>query len=299
MIELQRTAAGDRLQWILDGLADTPGWGDDIVDVLEPPFVAAIAPLDYGDVTRTRVATYAPLTVIAAEVGEHTARTRLRRPDGTVDVLTCVVAPTAPHRIVRTWLQGEIPADLTPRLPMNFAEADWSGARGGRLIAFAGASGSGKSTLADAVGARLGIPVFAVDWSLGALTPFGGRHFGDLFGVGYEQLTTLAYRQLMLGQCAVLDAPGEDVATRARWQSLADAAGGSLRVVVCTCPDQDEHRTRLATRDRGIPGWHQGGDWADVSRRLVQFPPWPDALVADTTRSLDELVASTLGWLAA
>ncbi|MGI8882377.1 MAG: AAA family ATPase, partial [Jatrophihabitans sp.] len=284
MIELQRTAAGDRLEWILDGLAATTGWGGDITEVLAAAFTAAIAPLDYGEVTRARAAIYAPLTVIAADVGEHTARARLSRPDGAVDVLTCVVDPTAPHRIVRTWLQAEIPADLTPRLPMNFTREDWSGARGGQLIAFAGVPGSGKSTLADAVGARLGIPVFAIDWSLGALTPFGGRHLTDLFGIGYEQLTTLAYRQLMLGQSAGLDAPGEDVATRDRWRSLADAAGGTLRVVVCTCPDEDEHRHRLASRERDIPGWHEGGDWANVSSRLAKFAPWPDALVVDTTR---------------
>jgi hypothetical protein len=58
--------------------------------------------------------------------------------------------------------------------------------------------------------------VFAVDWLLGSLTPFGGYHLDDLFGIGAELLTTLAFRQLELGQSAILDFPAEDLATRIR-----------------------------------------------------------------------------------
>ncbi len=298
MIQLRRTPAGERLEWILDGLAGTHGWGADVDEVLDASFVAAIAPRDYREVTRGRAATYAPLAVIGADLREHTARARVHRPDGGVDVVTCVVEPNEPYRIVRTWVQAEIPADLTPRLPMDFTGQHWSGATGGRLIVFAGVPGSGKSTLAEAVGAELSIPVFAIDWSLGALTPFGGRHLDDQFGIGYEQLTTLAYRQLMLGQSAILDAPVEDETTRTRWASLTAAAGGELRAVVCRCSDEQQHRDRLTGRDRGIPGWHQGGDWSDVSRRLAGFPAWAGALDVDTSRPFGEVLRATLDWLA-
>ena len=73
----------------------------------------------------------------------------------------------------------------------------------------------------------------------------GGYHLDDLFGIGAELLTTLAFRQLELGQSAVLDFPVEDPATRTRWRSLADAAGAQFRVIVCTCSDRELHRARL------------------------------------------------------
>ena len=129
-----------------------------------------------------------------------------------------------------------VPPELTARLPMEFADWPAPAGTGSRLIVFGGVPGSGKSTLADAVGRRLGIPVFAIDWLLGALTPFGGRHFDRLLELGYEQLTTLAVRQLSLGQSAILDAPVEDVAVRQRWLSLARATGASFTAVLAAVP---------------------------------------------------------------
>ncbi len=188
------------------------------------------------------------------------------------------------------------PMDLSG-LPMGLS--GWpTTARPGRLIVFAGVPGSGKSTLAEAAGRRLGIPVFAMDWLLGALTPFGGRHLDQLLDIGYEQLTTLALRQLVLGQSAILDAPVEDELVRRRWRTLAAAARTSLAAFVAVCGDPAVHRTRLASRDRGIPGWHQGGDWADVTRRLESFPAWPGAVLLDSRQPLDDLVATVLDHLA-
>lgn len=295
-----RTAALLRLEWLLDGLNAATGWGQDATAVLDAGFVAAIAPTDYAELTRHRARDFAPVRLTAVEAGEHTARARLdNHADGARYWLSCTVAPDPPHRIVSTWLQAEVPDGLTPRLPMDFTGRRIDGAgRPGRLIVFAGVPGAGKSTLAEAVGRRLGIPVFALDWLLGALTPFGGRHLDRPFDVGYEQLTTLAVRQLSLGQSAILDAPVEDELVRHRWSSLATAAGTSLTAFVIGCGDPAEHRRRLATRDRGIPGWHQGGDWADVSRRLAEFPEWPAAVVLDSGRPLDELVTTVLDHLA-
>ncbi len=108
----------------------------------------------------------------------------------------------------------------------------------------------------------MGVPVFAVDWLLGSLTPFGGYHLEELFKMGGELLTTLAYRQLALGQSAILDFPAEDLATRSRWRSLAGAAGAEFRVVVCVCSDRELHRARLEGRERGIPGWHDAGNYS-------------------------------------
>jgi hypothetical protein len=182
---------------------------------------------------------------------------------------------------------------------MDFADFD-PRPRGdrARLVVFSGVPGTGKSTLSDEVGRRLRIPVFAVDWLLGSLTPFGGRRLDRLLDIGSELLTTLALRQLSLGQSAILDSPVEDPATRARWRSLAQRAGCDFKVVVCVCSDPRVHRARVESRERGIPGWHDAGDWADVTRRLAAFPPWPgEVLTVDAVRPPGSNVAAVLDYL--
>ncbi|MGW4207592.1 AAA family ATPase [Lentzea sp. NPDC004789] len=285
-----------RLEWILDGLDGTPGWGADASDVLGAAFTAVVPPERYVEVTRGRAADYAPVVVVGLDVGETTARARIRRHDGTVDVVSCVVEAARPHRIATTWVAGLVPADLTPRLPADFTGYDLpSTAADARLVVFSGLPGSGKSTLAEAAGAELGIPVFATDWLLGALTPFGGRHFDDPLAMAEEVLTTLALRQLVAGQSVILDHPTEQVATRQRWRSLADRAGARFRVVVCHCSDPRVHRARLEGRSRAIPGWHDPGDWHDVQRRLAAFPPWDgEALTVDTVQPRERSLAAVL-----
>jgi hypothetical protein len=144
-----------------------------------------------------------------------------------------------------------IPSFLTQRLPADFTGYPHLAGcgPGARLIVFSGLPATGKSTLAEAAGRHLRAPVFAVDWLLGSLTPFGGYHLNELLTIGAELLTTLAFRQLNLGQSAILDFPAEDLATRTRWQTLARAAGARFRAIVCTCSDQELHRARLERRE--------------------------------------------------
>ena len=268
--------AMDRLGWILDGLNGRPDWGNDAAEVLAPEFAALVPPAVFTERVRQRAAAFAPATVTGLDTSDHAARARVRVRDGSVQVVTCTVQPAAPHRITGTRTMALIPPVLAPRLPADFTgypELAGRGA-GARLIVFSGLPGTGKSTLAQAAGRHLQTPVFAADWLLGSLTPFGGYHLDDLLNIGAELLTTLAFRQLDLGQSAILDFPAEDLATRTRWQTLAHAAGADFRAVVCTCSDQELHRARLEHRERGIPGWHEGGNWANVQRRLAEFPPW-------------------------
>ncbi|MEV6241790.1 ATP-binding protein [Lentzea sp. NPDC051838] len=299
---MHRFAAGPalaRLEWILDGLDGKPGWGADASDVLGTEFSAFVTPQRYLEVTRGRAAHYAPVVVVGLDVGETTAQARIRRHDGTVDVVTCVVEAEPPHRIASTWVVGLVPTDLTPRLPDDFADYDLNSAAGARLVVFSGVPGSGKSTLAEATGAELGIPVFATDWLLGALTPFGGRHFGTL-EMAEEVLTTLALRQLVAGQSVILDHPTERVATRERWHSLARRAGAEFRAVVCHCSDPHVHRARLEGRSRGIPGWHDPGDWHDVRQRQESFPSWSgEALSVDTVQPQERSLAAVVRHISA
>ncbi len=301
MRHLARGPAADRLGWLLDGLSGAPGWGEDAAANMAPEFAAAMPPERLAGAFRRHAAALAPVSVIGLDLGETRAKARVRARDGDIYVITCAVEPEPPHRLTSAWLMGLVPAALTPRLPMDFAEyprpAEPSGTR---LIVFSGVPGSGKSSLADATGAALGIPVFAIDWLLGSLTPFGGYHLDDSWGMGYELLTTLALRQLQLGQSAILDSPAEETVVRDRWRSLAAGAGSDFRVIVCVCPDEAEHKRRLVGRQRGIPGWHNPGNWANAQRRLAAFPPWADeVLTVDTTRPQADTLAAILEYCGA
>jgi predicted kinase len=295
----------DRLGWILDGLDGQEGWGSDAADVLAPEFTATRPAHRLVGLTRQRAAAHAPVTVVGIDITGRTARARIRNNDGSTDVVSCTVESGPPHRITETWLAGFVPAGLTPRLPMDFADyplprmGDGDGKGGSaQLVVFSGLPGSGKSTLAEAAGRRLRIPVFAIDWLLGSLTPVGGQHLDGLWDAGSELLTTLALRQLVLGQSTILDCPVEEPATRARWRSLAQRAGADFKVVVCVCADPGVHRTRLEGRKRGIPGWHDAGNWADVQRRLADFPPWTgEVLTIDTTQPHESSLAAVLDYL--
>jgi predicted kinase len=292
--------ATDRIGWILDGLNGAADWGGDAADVLAPEFAALVPPDVFTDRVRQRASVFAPGTVIGFDAGDHTARARVRVRDGSMQVVTCTVERAAPHRITATRTMALIPSVLTPRLPADFTDYPEVAGRGAaaRLIVFSGLPGAGKSTLAEAAGRELGVPVFAVDWLLGSLTPFGGYHLQELFAMGGELLTTLAYRQLALGQSAILDFPAEDLVTRARWRSLAGAAGAEFRVVVCVCSDRELHRARLEGRERGIPGWHDAGNWANVERRLAEFPPWTGAaLTVDAVEPLSVNLATVLEYV--
>jgi predicted kinase len=290
----------DRLSWLLDGLSGAPGWGEDAAAAMAPEFVAAMTPERLVEVFRRHAAALAPVSVVGLDLGKTRAKARVRARDGDIYVITCAVEPEPPHRLTSAWLTGLVPAALTPRLPMDFADYPLPAeARGTRLIVFSGVPGSGKSTLADATGAALGIPVFAVDWLLGSLTPFGGYHLDESWGMGTELLTTLALRQLQLGQSAILDCPAEEPASRDRWRSLAARAGSGFRVILCVCPDEAEHKRRLAGRQRGIPGWHNPGNWANAQRRLAAFPVWADdVLTVDTTRPQADTLTSILKYCA-
>jgi len=295
---LVSSPAMERLGWILDGLNGAAGWGGgDDANVFAPEFAALVPPDVFTQRLRQQAAIFAPATVTGFDTSDHTARARIRVRDGSVQVVTCIVEPAAPYRIRACRTMPLIPSVLTARLPADFTRYPELAGRGAgaRLIVFSGLPGTGKSTLAEAAGRQLRVPVFAADWLLGSLTPFGGYHLDELLKIGAELLTTLAFRQLELGQSAILDFPAEDLATRSRWRSLADTAGAEFRVVVCACSDRKLHRARLERRQRGIPGWHEGGNWTNVERRLAEFPPWTgEVLVTDAVRPLAQNLATVL-----
>jgi predicted kinase len=147
-----------------------------------------------------------------------------------------------------------------------------------KLIIFSGLPGTGKSSLAEAVAKDLGIPVFAKDWLEATLLRSGlvpTEADKPLGFAGYELLTVLAERQLMLGQSVIVDSVAATGSIRARWRQLASQYAASWRVIECVCSDESLHRSRLQDRRRNIPGWHEL-DWSDVEKVKRYYLPWDD-----------------------
>jgi predicted kinase len=160
-----------------------------------------------------------------------------------------------------------------------------------RLIIYSGLPGTGKSILAEAMGRELSIPVFAKDWLEATLVRSElqpARKEKSLGFAGYELLTTLAERQLMLGQSVILDSVAAPKTIRHTWKQLSDQYNADWYVIECICSDESLHRSRLKDRQRGIPGWHEL-EWSEVERVRRYYLPWEEEhLVLDMMDSFAE-----------
>ena len=166
-----------------------------------------------------------------------------------------------------------------------------------RLIVFSGLPGTGKSQLAEVVARQCGIPVFAKDWLEAVLLDVGLMPAERLGYAGYDLLTTLARRQLSLGQSAILDSVASFERIRRQWRELAHEFGAQWQVVECVCSDEGVHRERLNGRHRHIPGWHEL-TWADVQRVNSYYEPWlEERLVVDGIRPFPENLQTVLTYL--
>jgi predicted kinase len=171
-----------------------------------------------------------------------------------------------------------------------------------QLIVFAGLPGTGKSSIAEAVARELSIPIFAKDWLEATLIRCelkpadSGQGLGS---AGYQLLTTLAERQLHLGQSVILDSVASTLSIRAEWRRLAQTYRAAWHVIECVCSDEAMHRDRLRVRQRGIPGWHEL-DWPEVERVKAYYAPWnEERLILDAVNPLEANVAAALHYLRA
>lgn len=144
------------------------------------------------------------------------------------------------------------------------------------VVLVGGLPGTGKSTLAETLGRTLHVPVFAMDWQLGALAVFGVLRPDNTGPLSELMLTAALAHQLHLGMSTIIDAPGHTAAGRHRWRSLTERLGGRFIGVECVCSDDDTHRRRVADRSRQIPCWPATVSWEHVDRMKALWEPWTE-----------------------
>jgi predicted kinase len=143
----------------------------------------------------------------------------------------------------------------------------------------------------------LAAPVFAWDWIMAAMTPFGPlQEFLQTLdrptyrALGWSVMWQLSRAQLRHGRSAVLDGLARtDEVTQAR--VLAREHGVKCLVVLTTCDHVDLHRSRVEGRARGIPGWYEL-TWDHVAETRRSWEPPADVdVVLDCSRSIADNVA--------
>ena len=160
------------------------------------------------------------------------------------------------------------------------------------LIVFAGLPGVGKTALARALAGRIGavhLRIDSIEQAIRAAMP-PDREMDD---TGYRVARAVAADNLRLGHTVIADAVNPIAAVRTAWRAVAQSIPVAAFEIEVTCSDTGEHRRRIETRTRDIPGLPLP-TWDDICDQVRGggYEPWDrERLVVDTfRRSVDETV---------
>lgn len=160
------------------------------------------------------------------------------------------------------------------------------------MVVVSGWTGAGKSTMAERLGDDLDATVASFDWLMSGLraAPEVWAHVElpveRQRRVGWNLLSRIAEQQLRRGSSCILDLVARNEPVR-EWRQLAADYGAGFGVVECICSDVDVHRSRIAGRERRIPGWYEL-EWDRVHKGRERYEPLPGPkVVVDAIAGVD------------
>lgn len=165
------------------------------------------------------------------------------------------------------------------------------------LVVLSGLPGVGKSALAEELGRRLPAAVMSVDPIEAAIMRCGIPRSFETGVAAYEVGAVLAEHQLQIGLSVIADAVSSLEVGREMWRQAARRAMAPLAVIELACSDEQLHRDRLTSRERGMGGFPEP-TWADVVRRRTEWEDWPeDRLALDSAEPMLDNVERSLEYL--
>jgi predicted kinase len=166
------------------------------------------------------------------------------------------------------------------------------------LVVMTGLPGTGKSAIAEGVARATGAAVFSVDPIEAVLLRAGIDRDRYSDRIAYDLAGLLAETQVQLGLPAVIDAVNQFVWVRQRWRDMATRLGVRAPMLECTCSDVALHRQRVASRSRGIEGFHYEPTWSEVEQRAQEYESCDDEdrLVLDAVEPVDANIQRAIAY---
>lgn len=156
------------------------------------------------------------------------------------------------------------------------------------LVVMAGLPGAGKSTIAEVIGNRLGMPIVSVDPIESAILSAGIDPDQPTGLAAYLVAETIAESVLAGGAGVIVDAVNAVEPAREQWVRLATRQNVPVAFIEVACSDPELHRTRLASRDRGLPNFAEP-TWHAVEQSMDEWETWSGPSAAVPRIALDSV----------
>jgi predicted kinase len=156
------------------------------------------------------------------------------------------------------------------------------------LIIFAGLPASGKSTIARALARERGAVWLRID-SIEQAIRESGVVAGSLDDAGYRAAYAVAEDNLRLGRVVIGDPVNPWMLTRNAWRDTGLRVGARVVEIETVCSDVEEHRHRVDTRAKEVPGLISDRDYHTWDRDHVTIDT-----AGRSVASCVELIRATL-----